>query len=52
MTELNEELLEQYILAGSETVPADKLRVLAGHFCDQIRLRVAENSVTPTDALE
>lgn len=48
---LNKELLEQYILAGCVTTNAEKLRVLAEHFCDKIRMRVAENPSTPTDVL-
>lgn len=48
---LNEELLEQYILAGSSETNAEKLRVLAEHFCDKIRMRVAENPSTPQDVL-
>lgn len=48
---LNKELLEQYILAGSARTSAEKLRVLAEHFCDKIRMRVAENRSTPADVL-
>lgn len=48
---LNKELLEQYILAGCATTSADNLRVLAEHFCDKIRMRVAENPSTPPDVL-
>jgi hypothetical protein len=51
MTDLNKELLEQYLLAGSETVSINQLRVLASHFCDKIRLRVAENPRTPSTVL-
>jgi hypothetical protein len=48
---LNEELLEQYVLAGSTKAKPEQLRVLAEHFCDKIRLRVAENPVTPAEVL-
>lgn len=48
---LNKELLEQYILAGSADTSPEKLRVLAEHFCDKIRLRVAENPATPPELL-
>ena len=48
---LNKELLEQYILAGSTNTSPEKLRVLAEHFCDKIRFRVAENPRTPVDVL-
>lgn len=47
----NEALLEQYLLAGSENTKAEQLRVLADHFCDKIRMRVAENPATPADVL-
>lgn len=48
---LNQELLEQYILAGSPHTSREQLRVLAEHFCDKIRIRVAENPKTPADVL-
>ncbi|MBS1955216.1 MAG: HEAT repeat domain-containing protein [Cyanobacteria bacterium SZAS-4] len=48
---LNKELLEQYVLAGSSKTKPEQLRVLAEHFCDKIRLRVAENPATPPELL-
>ena len=48
---LNQELLEQYILAGSTKTRPEQLRVLAEHFCDKIRLRVAENPATTRELL-
>jgi hypothetical protein len=48
---LNQELLEQYILAGSPEVTSEQLRTLADHFCDKIRLRVAENPKTSAELL-
>lgn len=48
---LNEELLEQYIRAGSDVTSHSQLRDLAEHFCDKIRMRVAENPGTPADVL-
>lgn len=48
---LNEGLIEQYIMAGSTRTGSEKLRGLAEHFCDKIRMRVAENPSTPTDVL-
>lgn len=48
---LNEELIKQYIMAGSTRTRSEKLRVLAEHFCDKIRMRVAENPSTPPDVL-
>jgi hypothetical protein len=48
---LNKELLDQYILAGSKKAKPEQLRVLAEHFCDKIRLRVAENPATPAELL-
>jgi hypothetical protein len=48
---LNKELLEQYILAGSPEVTAKQLRTLSKHFCDKIRLRVAENPKTSAELL-
>lgn len=48
---LNEDLLDQYILTGSEKAKVEQLRVLAEHFCDKIRLRVAENPATPPELL-
>ena len=48
---LNEELIKQYIVAGSTRTRSEKLRVLAEHFCDKIRMRVAENPSTPTNVL-
>jgi hypothetical protein len=47
----NNDLLDQYILAGNENTKAEQLRVLADHFCDKIRMRVAENPATPIDVL-
>lgn len=48
---LNRELLEQYIIAGSADTSPEKLKVLAEHFCDKIRMRVAENPATPPELL-
>jgi hypothetical protein len=48
---LNEELLDQYIAAGSSDTKLEQLRVLAEHFCDKIRMRVAENPVISPELL-
>jgi hypothetical protein len=48
---LNRKLLEQYVLAGSMQTKPEQLKVLAEHFCDKIRMRVAENPATPPDLL-
>lgn len=48
---LNKELLDQYILAGSDNSDPGTLRILAKHFCDKISLRVAENPRTPKEIL-
>ncbi|HEY9681446.1 MAG TPA: HEAT repeat domain-containing protein [Oculatellaceae cyanobacterium] len=48
---INEELLEQYILAGSTRTKPEQLRVLAEHFCDKIRMRVAENPAVSPELL-
>ncbi|HEY9755207.1 MAG TPA: hypothetical protein V6C97_08600 [Oculatellaceae cyanobacterium] len=48
---LNKELLEQYVLAGSPKTKPEQLRVLAEHFCDKIRMRVAENPQIPPELL-
>jgi hypothetical protein len=49
--QLNDELLEQYIMAGSTGTGAEQLRVLSEHYCGRVRLRVAENQATPPDVL-
>ncbi|MDR3617083.1 MAG: HEAT repeat domain-containing protein [Candidatus Obscuribacterales bacterium] len=48
---LNTDLLELYIRAGSTEMSSQQLRVLAGHRCEKIRIRVAENPSTPLDLL-
>ena len=48
---LNQALLDQYILAGSVKATPEQLRMLAEHFCDKIRLRVAENPKTSPELL-
>jgi len=48
---LKKELIEQYVLAGSENARIEQLRLLSEHYCDKIRLRVAENPKTPPDIL-
>ena len=47
----DQELLEQYILAGSSDATPDQLRQLADHFCDKVRLRVAENLKASSELL-
>jgi hypothetical protein len=48
---LNDELLDQFILAGSDKASPEQLRVLAEHHWVKIRIRVAENPMTPRDVL-
>jgi hypothetical protein len=48
---LSDELLDQYLLAGSEKTQPEQLRVLAEHNWVNIRIHVAENTNTPIDVL-
>jgi hypothetical protein len=46
------DLLNDYVKAGSQSLPAEVLEALAHSEIDCIRLRVAENPKTPIDILE
>jgi len=46
------DVLNDYVRAGSQSLPAEVLEALAHSEIDRIRLRVAENPRTPIDILE